>query len=417
MNNALNRALLLLQQNRFQLAEQELRQILALNPDQAIAHAYLALSLSAQKKHQPATQEAQQAVHLEPDVAYCHYVLGRVLSDQKRFRAAEAAAHQAIRLDPAEADFFALLGHIHLAQQRWSEALETVEKGLRLDPEHVECQNLQAIALKQMNRKFEAGVTLNAALARDPDNAITHANQGWLYLQMEQHEEAMKHFGEALRLEPQLEWARTGIVTSLKSRRLIYRLVLRYFFWMSRQGRKWRWAIILGLYFLYRAGWRVAQTNPGLAPFINPLLILYIVFVYLSWTADTLFNLLLRLDPFGRLALSDDEITASNWTAACLLGALLGLATWLATRNGVAITAALYSAFMVIPIGGTFRAESGSQERKTLTGLTLILAALALLALGLGFVNAPLAGTLSLFFFLGILIFSFAANALISRSR
>jgi Flp pilus assembly protein TadD len=55
----IKRALLLLQQARFDLAEQELRQVLIANPNDAQAHALLSICLLRKEDFATATEEAQ----------------------------------------------------------------------------------------------------------------------------------------------------------------------------------------------------------------------------------------------------------------------------------------------------------------------------------------------------------------------
>ena len=93
------------------------------------------------------------------------------------------------------------------------------------------------MALVQLGRKDEAQQTLGSALANDPENALTHANQGWALLHRGDHAKALEHFREALRIDPELDWARAGIVEALKARHLIYRVMLRFFLWMGRQSQ------------------------------------------------------------------------------------------------------------------------------------------------------------------------------------
>lgn len=415
MSLHLERATLLYEQSRYELAEKELRQELTVTPGNPVAHAMLGLCLAKQKKYKEATQEAQMAVHLGPDLAYAHYALGRVLDEQDRFKEAEVVVQEAIRLDPTDPASFALLSSLYLQQRRWADGLAAAEEGLKLDPQHVNCANLRAMALVKLGRRQEAGATVAAALTRDPENAVTHANQGWTLLERGEHRQALEHFREALHLDPELEWAREGIVEALKARHFIYRLILGYFFWMSRWNRRTRWALILGLYFAVRILRGVVRISPALAPFIWPVLILYFIFVYLSWTADTLFNLLLRLDPFGRLALSEEQVIASNWVGACLLAALAGLVGWLLTNNGTAMAAAIGSAVMVIPVSGTFKSKAG-RGRKTLALYTVILAVVGLIGLGLSLVSSSAAVIPAGIFFFGLILFSFVANFIISRS-
>ena len=121
------------------------------------------------------------------------------------------------------------------------------------------------MALVQLGRKDEADHTLGSALANDPENALTHANQGWAFLHRGDHERALEHFREALRIDPELDWARIGIVEALKARYLIYRFMLRFFLWMSRKGTAARWVILLGFVFGRRdpGEYRPRQSRSG----------------------------------------------------------------------------------------------------------------------------------------------------------
>ncbi len=413
MSAHLGRAQILLEQSRFELAEKELRIELADDPDHPLAHALLALCLARAKNFKEAMSEAKLAIHLGPDLAFGHYVLASVLDDQECYNEAEDAVQEALRLDPEDPDYFAMLSQIKLNQRRWPEALEAAERGLQLDSEHVSCTNLRAIALVKLNRKEEAGATIATALAREPENAISHANQGWTLLQRNESEKAMEHFREALRLNPELDWAREGIVEALKARHFIYRIMLGYFFWMSRLSSRAQWGVVIGGYFGYRILLSFAENNPAAAPFIWPVLILYIIFAVLTWIARPLFNLLLRLHPFGRLALSREQVIASNWVGGCLAFALLNLVIWLLTKHPTALTAAITGGAMVIPIAGSFYASG--KRRRTLMRYTLVLAGLAIALLTLALFDIALASSLFWIFLLGIFAFQWVANALLMR--
>ncbi len=141
----------------------------------------------------------------------------------------EAAAREAVRLDPEDADYYALLASIRVQQRQWADALHNAELGLAVAPDHVACANLKAMALVNLGRRQEADATIQTTLAKEPENAATHANQGWALLHMGDHKAAMEHFREALRLNPNMEWARQGILEALRARNPIYRILLKLF--------------------------------------------------------------------------------------------------------------------------------------------------------------------------------------------
>ncbi|HYG33543.1 MAG TPA: tetratricopeptide repeat protein, partial [Clostridia bacterium] len=265
---------------------------------------------------------------------------------------------------------------------------------------------------------------IDAALARNPENSITHANQGWALLEQGDPKKALEHFREALRLDPESEWARQGIIEALKARHFLYAWMLRYFLWMSRLSTRTQWMIILGGYFGSRLLAGMADKNPDIAPWILPIRILYFAFVILTWTADPLFNLILRLNRFGRLVLTREQVVASNWVGGCILLALVSLASFILGGPPYSLMAALIFGCLIMPLAGTFSCSIG-WPRKVMTAYTGGMALLGLAALLLlmtdgsptvtGKANHSGAlGLLSLFF-LGAIGSGFIANILISQ--
>jgi tetratricopeptide (TPR) repeat protein len=328
MSVRIDRALLLIQQSRPADAERELMHALSENPSSARAHAYLALSRTELEKNAEALEAARAAVGLAPDEAFSHHIHGIVLHRQEREKEALKAVDEAIRLDPGNEEHFALLASIRLAQRDWQGALQAAESALRLNPEHVQSANLRAMALVRLGRKAEAMATVDFALEREPESALSHANQGWNCLHQNNPRRAQEHFREALRLDPELEYARQGMLEALKARNPVYRVMLAYFLWMGRQSGRMQAAFVIGTLFGGRFIRSAAENNPHLGMVLWPLLALFYLFIYLSWTAGPMFDLLLRLDRFGRLVLSRDERTASNWFGMFALPALGSLALW-----------------------------------------------------------------------------------------
>ena len=179
MNPHIQRARLLLSQSKFQLAEDELRQALSEDTNNAEAHALLALCLVERKEYQQATEEAQQAIAAEPDEALGFRAMSHVMFNRNRLNEAREAIDNAIRIQPWESSHYSQLAAICFQQSQWQAALNAAEQGLECDAEDVECTNYRAMALVKLGRREEASTTIDAALAHEPDNAITHANQGW----------------------------------------------------------------------------------------------------------------------------------------------------------------------------------------------------------------------------------------------
>jgi len=372
MDPLLARAQLLLEQSRYDLAEQELKQALTANPNHALAHALLAICHLEQEKFDDATREAQTAIGLEPDLSYAYYVFGLVLQRRRRFDEAMKAATEALALDPSNTHFHALVSQIHMDERRWPQALEAAERGLELNAEDVTCNNLRAGALIKLGRRAEAGATIDGVLARSPEDASTHAMQGWALLHSGNPKKAMEHFRESLRLEPDSDWAKAGIVEALKARNFFYGLMLRYFLFMSRMSGRMQWAIILGGYFGNQLLRRTAEANPRLAPFIWPIVIAYVAFCLMTWISYPLFNLFLRLHPFGKYALSADQKRGANWVGACVFLAVVSLVAWLGFKVPLADFASITFGFLLLPLSGTVSCHEG-WPRRLMTVYTALL--------------------------------------------
>jgi tetratricopeptide (TPR) repeat protein len=378
MSNHLARAQLLLEQSRPQQAEQELRKYLGEEPRDAVGHSLLAQCMSALGRDKDALAAAREGVHLAPDACYTHFALALVLEDQNRLDEAEAAIKEALLIDPEDADYLGLLAGIKVRQEKWSAGLRVADRGLQVDPEHAACANLRALALVKLGRKREAGATLKGVLARNPEDAASHANQGWTLLHQGGHKKALEHFQEALRIEPDMEWAREGIVEALKARNPVYRVILRWTLWMSRLSSGARWGLVIGLFILARLVRGLANLHEEFKPFAIPILMAYLVLVTVSWLGEPFFNLVLRLNPMGRHALSRDQTRGANSIGLLLLGALVFggcFFLWPARFIGAS---ALISLAMLFPVAGMFRTPAGTKSRRNAVGYVLVMTVSAL---------------------------------------
>lgn len=322
MNNHIDRARLLMAQSRMSLAEDELRQALMQNNNDGEAHALLAVCLIDRKDYESATYEAQQAIVSEPDEAFGYRALSHVMFQRNRTKEAYDAITEAIRIEPWHPGNFGQLAAIELERSRWQDALQAAEQGLECDPEDVECNNLRAIALVKLGRREEAGATIDAALANEPDNAVTHANQGWTMLHSRQPKKAAEHFREALRLDPNSEWARIGVIEAMKARNFFYRWMLAFFLWMNRLPPKFQVALVLGMVFSNSILNAVCGAIPALAPYQMYLLLAYLLFVWMTWVAPTLFNMVLYASKFGRMVLRPIEKAAALTSTLCIVAGI-----------------------------------------------------------------------------------------------
>ncbi len=369
------RASLLFEHGRYADAIGELRLQLAEGAEDALTHGLLSLCLAEVENFDEATHHAQQSIHLAPEHPFGQYALAQIMLRRNRYGEAQAAIMEAIRLHPYDADYFAILASLHLRASRWREALAVADQGLTAEPEHPLCTNLRAQALVKLGDREAAAATMDQALARRPDDPYAHANQGWTLLHQGNPLKAMEHFREALRLNPGMEWARAGIVEAMKARNFVYRWMLAYFLWMARLDSRVRIALVMGALF---ASWKiidVIEQSPQWGYVLLPILFAYFAFVLMSWLAYPLFNLLLRIDRFGRYALSPDQVKGANVLVVCLVITLVCLGVAIATGQPRLYEATVMCAVLALPASAIYMCEAG-WPRHGMTAITLILGTL-----------------------------------------
>jgi tetratricopeptide (TPR) repeat protein len=206
-----DRALILVNQSRYDLAEQQLRRSVQENPEHAWSHALLAICLAHLKRPVEALGAANEGLRLSPTLAYTHYARACVLAKAAQSKQARKDVEEAIQLDPTRSEYFFLLSAIHSDQRRPKESLAAAERGLQLDPIHTGCASLRALSLQRLGWKEEAAAVIAQALMLDPNNDFTHTAQGWRLLEKKDRKAARQHFLEALRVNPENRWAASGL--------------------------------------------------------------------------------------------------------------------------------------------------------------------------------------------------------------
>lgn len=415
INPQLQRAFQLMELGRYELAEKELRGCLVQNPEDDLVNSYLAFCLMQMKRYEEAETFIKKAIALSPSHSYHYYVFGYLLFLQDKKNEAEKVARQLLEMDPYEANNFSLLAKILIDKKQYEEALERANEGLEIEPEHVDCLNLRVLALTKLGRKEEAKASIEDALENSPENSYTHANTGWSLLEQGNHQQARVHFSEALKLDPTNQYAKQGLIEALKAKNIFYRLLLKYYFWIDKQSEKNQWLFIIGMVVLVRVLRYVSINNPSLEPFIFPIIVFYMIFVYSTWISEPFFNLLLRLDPVGKNALSDKQKTASNIVGVLLLIVLVSLALYFMHDWEPWLILMVYCGFMVVPVTVYFKDYFKAGKKKLLDWWAIALGIVGLLAVVTEFAGNPISSLLTLFI-IGFVGFTWAANFFSIRS-
>lgn len=420
-NPLFERALVLMETNRYAEAEQIIMQGLGHDPQDAFALTLLAICRLNLDKKEEALTASEQALSIAPDNPFVLTTHGRSLLVNNQIEPARRALQSALQTDPTYADAYSVLSQINYHERKWELALQSAERGLEHDPENQTLINLRAMALVKLDRSAEAAETMDYALYNNPEDSFSHSNKGWVKIEQGRYDEAVAAFREALRFNPNNEHAREGLKEAIRGKNWLYRGVLRYFLFMSKLSERNQWLVVVGLYVGMRLLRVLARENSALQPFIAPILVLYMVFVFATWIGRPLANLVLRLHPVGKFALTDDEKRFSNIVGVFLVTGLTAIAGSYAVNDypvyeanltilGISLLA------MLIPVGGVSATDKGTTSRRWL-GIYAIAMGICgpLVQLLVTIQGAEPFGALLGIFGLGVFLYGWVANFVMAR--
>lgn len=409
-DNRLSKVHILIQQKKYAEAERILKDLLATDSSNIEFLCLLAEVKLQQDKIDDARQIVDNAIAIAPEESVLFYIKTRISLQQDKYDDAEKHISQAIRMAPYDADYFALHAQIKLARKQYDKALELANKALELDAENLLGLNTRSTALLKLNNKEESFQTIEGALREDPNSAYTHANYGWGLLEKGDHKKALEHFKEALKNDPNFEYAQDGMLEAIKASNPIYRLFLKYAFFMSNLTSQYQWGVIIGFYVTFRVLRSLAKSNEALQPFLIPVLVVLGIVTFSTWVINPISNLFLRLNPFGQLLLDKKEKSSSTFVGISLLICLLGLVSYFALNDLKFLTIAAFGFAMMLPLGVMF---SPSRYKNSLVIYAIAMAAIGLSAITLTFATGEVFNSISGVFVLGFIGFQWLANFLL----
>lgn len=412
-DNKASRVAILIEQKKYSEAERLLKDLLAHDSGNVQCIALLAEVNLQLDRHDSARQLIDNAIGLSPDTPHLFYMKARVSVAADSYDEAEQHVNHAITLDPADADYHALLAYIKLSRKQFEKALACADRSLALDPENVLALNTRSTALLKLDRKEDSFATIQGALREDPNNSYTHANYGWGLLEKGDHKKALDHFRESLKNDPSNQYAKAGMVEALKATNPVYRLFLKYAFFMSNLTGKYQWAVIIGFYVGVRFLRTVAESNERLRPFLVPLIILLTLIAFSTWVIEPISNLFLRFSRYGQFLLTREEKQSSNFVALGFALFLGGILLYAATTDERYLAVSAFGFAMMVPLGVVF---SPAKHRVALVIYTVAMALIGILALGVTFSSGVVFNLFTVIFLFAFVAFQWLTNFFLIRS-
>jgi len=328
----LMRAELLRNGDRYAEAEKFLSDAISEQPDNPEGYYEMAFCYCNWTGHSSkALKFVDRAIALNPSHAEFFALRAWILVNLKKYDKALKVAEEALALNPYSVMALNAQVRAHILMHQWVQAEERARQVLELNAQNVLAANLLAVALRQQGRQHESEAVTAGLLARAPNSASAHSNAGWSALQTGDHRLANQHFLEALRLDPNDDHARRGLLHSFNSRVWIYRLYFQAVAELSRHRKEMRIVFFLLIYVVYRFLIVGLRTEFG-AEGAHWSLVLVAFYLVLFGFGKSFGNFFLLLDPFARHALKGKEKAWSLFAAfiyGSLLFSLISVHAWL----------------------------------------------------------------------------------------
>ena len=182
-------------------AKQAFITALQLNPNLAMAHMHLGITLQSEREP-GALDELTKAYQLAPQNAMVALQLGEALVGAEQDESAIPVFEHALELDPNLTAAAYQLGLALQRMNRLQDAIPLFQKAAAADPKNAEILSNLGMALCQAQQSKDAVPILQRAVALAPDNATAHQDLAAAYIQLNQFDDAVSQLREALKLSP-----------------------------------------------------------------------------------------------------------------------------------------------------------------------------------------------------------------------
>ena len=302
----------LMGRSRYADAAEWFTQAIRIVPSEDTTYALLAIcQINTEGQEAKAVETAARAVSLSPEDSFNRSIYSLALGASAKegqdapFRQALLEATEAIRLDPESGLAHTALARAQVRLKKWAAAETSARKALEFDPDDTVAAELLSAALLQQGKHEDHDHLVRYQLENHAEDDSAHSSAGWNALRKGDTAKANQHFREALRLNPNHEGARLGLVESYRARSWIYRSLLQFDAFINKLTGGRQTAFWIGGYLVYR--W-TSNLLKETAPWAASLLVgAWLLLVFWSSLARGLSSLFMLADRYARLSLKTRE--------------------------------------------------------------------------------------------------------------
>jgi arylsulfatase A-like enzyme/Flp pilus assembly protein TadD len=201
--NLLHRALVDMEEDRYDEAIAGLQQVVKQEPDAATGYLELGRALVHRQRSQEALPVLRTAAEKTPDSGMAHYELALALIKTGQWEAALPEMQAAVVCSPKSAQMHFYLAAVHLRLKHVPEATAEFDKALELDANHFQANLKYGEMLLLEGKAADALPKLSQAVKVDPKSAEAHAFLGRTYEELGQQQNAERERDKAAQLGAQ----------------------------------------------------------------------------------------------------------------------------------------------------------------------------------------------------------------------
>ena len=157
----------------------------------------------------------QSAITINPNSYHHFYNLALILYDRSLLKYTICGGGYGLRY----------FGDRYFIRYFLNPLFPALEKSLTLNPEFLPARNLLTDLLVKTGRSQRAIDNINFSLSIDSNNLDTYALQGYLFNELGRYSEAIESFKCSLRIDPDSNSARAGLLEAMRSQYWIYPLI------------------------------------------------------------------------------------------------------------------------------------------------------------------------------------------------
>jgi Flp pilus assembly protein TadD len=210
-------------QRRFADAENLLRKLVVIHPDDAGAHIQLGRMLAIAGKSEDAATELQTGLKLDPRDENAQRDLAQVYTDLHKFSDAQGIYVALLSKSPNDAGLHSMLGGALLQQKKFAEAESELMKAVQLKPDAGETYGQLALAANE-NKQYPTviqALDLRAKLL--PENPMTYFLRATAYDHLRDAKQASRYYHEFLNIAggkyPDQEWQATHRLITIEPKK------------------------------------------------------------------------------------------------------------------------------------------------------------------------------------------------------